>query len=211
MSDGLLPGLGTIPLAISLKLLHSLASCSAELPTTDSIPFIPSFTLDAPPCASGVRRAQRISAHGPRNRCPVLSGLLPRGRPKYMRASRDTIYKIPNNDLTAYSGLRVRQQCHLAGRVAVLQRTAPPFMGFIADRRHSSPSPRVTPRQRWGYKLYREWQTKHHDSSLLRAFSAAVLEWPPSDWRAGTTCRFAWSTTISTKRYGYASLRCTDR
>src|SRR5450759_3934193 len=110
MSDGMLPGLGTIPLAISLKFLNSLASCSAELPTTDSMPFIPSFTLDAPDRASGVRRPQRRSAHGSRNRCPVLSGLLPRGRPKYLRASRDPIYKIPD-DLTAYSGLRVRQQC----------------------------------------------------------------------------------------------------
>src|SRR5579862_103814 len=58
----MLPGLGKIPLAISSKFSNSLASCSAELPTTVFIPLVSSsslgFTLGAPGGAFGVRRPQ---------------------------------------------------------------------------------------------------------------------------------------------------------
>src|ERR1035437_6743397 len=111
MSDGMLPGLGMIPLAISSKFSNSLASCSAELPPTDSIPLIPPFTLDAPDGASRVRRPQRISAHGPRNRYPVLTGFLAGRRQICPTALQQPDLQALVCLISPKKGINIREHC----------------------------------------------------------------------------------------------------
>ena len=76
-----------------------------------SIPLIPSFTLDAPDGASGVRRPQRISAHGPRNRYPVLTGFLAGRRQICPTALQQPDLQALVCLISPKKGINIREHC----------------------------------------------------------------------------------------------------